>query len=150
MPWFSFPAPRWTQEKANDNLPFSYQSCFPTALALKANMSSPTQSGTTLGGAGTIDGAATNNACGTLSPGASIGTLTLNGDLIVAAGSTNTFEVDGTTSTNDAVVLNVGAVTNADGTLRTALYSDGHLHLGPAGCEVFSSKLKPALNVLIK
>jgi lysophospholipase L1-like esterase len=40
--------------------------------------------------------------------------------------------------------------THPDGTLKTALYSDGHLHLGPAGYEVFAGKLKPALNVLIK
>ncbi len=68
--------------------------------------------GATLGGTGFIDGAITNNAGGTLAPGAAgIGTLTLNSDLILSAGSTNTFEMDGTASTNDAVVLNVGAVT---------------------------------------
>ena len=75
-------------------------------------------SGATLGGTGIIDGAVTNNAGGTLSPGvAGIGTLTLNSDLILSASSTNTFEVDGTASTNDAVVLNVGAVTY-DGVLK--------------------------------
>jgi lysophospholipase L1-like esterase len=35
--------------------------------------------------------------------------------------------------------------TNADGTLKTALYSDGHLHLSPAGYEVFASKLRPVV-----
>jgi beta-glucosidase len=35
--------------------------------------------------------------------------------------------------------------TNADGTLKTELYSDGHLHLGPAGYEVLASRLKPVL-----
>jgi hypothetical protein len=35
--------------------------------------------------------------------------------------------------------------TKADGTIKTELYSDGHLHLGPAGYEVFASKLKPAV-----
>ena len=40
--------------------------------------------------------------------------------------------------------------TNADGTLKTALYSDGHLHLGPAGYEVFASKLQPVLETLLK
>jgi beta-glucosidase len=39
--------------------------------------------------------------------------------------------------------------TNADGTLKTALYSDGHLHLGPEGYEVFASKLKPAVEKLL-
>ena len=40
--------------------------------------------------------------------------------------------------------------TNADGTLKTALYSDGHLHLGAAGYEVFASKLQPALETFLK
>jgi lysophospholipase L1-like esterase len=40
--------------------------------------------------------------------------------------------------------------TNADGTIKTELYSDGHLHLGPAGYEVFASKLKPLLGTLLK
>ncbi|NBR86101.1 MAG: hypothetical protein EBS84_12970 [Proteobacteria bacterium] len=35
--------------------------------------------------------------------------------------------------------------TNRDGTLKTELYSDGHLHLGPQGYEVFASKLRPVL-----
>ena len=39
--------------------------------------------------------------------------------------------------------------TNAEGTLKTALYSDGHLHLGPAGYEVFASKLKPVVEKLV-
>ena len=39
--------------------------------------------------------------------------------------------------------------TNADGTLKKELYSDGHLHLGSAGYEVFASKLKPVLNQLL-
>ena len=40
--------------------------------------------------------------------------------------------------------------TNADGTLKTELYSDKHLHLGPAGYEVFASKLKPTVDSLLK
>jgi lysophospholipase L1-like esterase len=36
--------------------------------------------------------------------------------------------------------------TNADGTLKTALYSDGHLHLGPAGYEVLANRLKPLVH----
>jgi lysophospholipase L1-like esterase len=39
--------------------------------------------------------------------------------------------------------------TNADGTLKTAFYSDGHLHLGPAGYEVFASQLQPVLEKLV-
>ncbi|MCX7006200.1 MAG: GDSL-type esterase/lipase family protein, partial [Kiritimatiellaeota bacterium] len=40
--------------------------------------------------------------------------------------------------------------TNPDGTLKTALYSDQHLHLGPAGYEVFAAKLKPVVDSLLK
>ena len=40
--------------------------------------------------------------------------------------------------------------TNTDGTLKTVLYSDGHLHLGPAGYEIFASKLKPVVGKLLK
>jgi lysophospholipase L1-like esterase len=35
--------------------------------------------------------------------------------------------------------------THTDGTLKTELYSDKHLHLGPAGYEVFAARLKLAL-----
>ena len=34
---------------------------------------------------------------------------------------------------------------NADGTLKTELYSDQHLHLGPAGYEVLAARLKPVV-----
>lgn len=40
--------------------------------------------------------------------------------------------------------------TNPDGTLKGTLYSDGHLHLGPAGYEVFASALKPMLDRFVK
>jgi autotransporter-associated beta strand protein len=62
-------------------------------------------SGGTLGGTGIISGVVTVNTGGTLSPGAGPGTLTLNGSLVLTAGSTNTFEVDGSTPANDQVVL---------------------------------------------
>ncbi|MEN9470420.1 MAG: hypothetical protein RL630_2153, partial [Verrucomicrobiota bacterium] len=39
---------------------------------------------------------------------------------------------------------------NTDGTLKKELYSDGHLHLGPKGYEVFAAALKPVVDVLIK
>ena len=67
-------------------------------------------SGGTLGGTGIISGPVTNNAGGTLSPGAGVGTLTLSGSLVLNPGSTNLFEVNGTTPTNDVVVLG-GTVT---------------------------------------
>ncbi len=40
--------------------------------------------------------------------------------------------------------------TNADGTLKRALYSDGHLHLGPAGYEVLAARLKPVVSSIGK
>ena len=40
--------------------------------------------------------------------------------------------------------------TNTDGALKTALYSDGHLHLGAAGYEAFASQLEPILEKLLK
>ena len=73
-------------------------------------------SGGTLGGTGIIAGAVTNNAGGTLSPGASIGTLTLSSNVVLSAGSTNTFEVDGTAATNDIIVL--GDVVTYGGVLK--------------------------------
>ena len=39
--------------------------------------------------------------------------------------------------------------TNADGTLKTELYSDKHLHLGDAGYEAFAARLKPVVDDLI-
>jgi autotransporter-associated beta strand protein len=67
-----------------------------------------TINGGALGGTGIISGVVTNNAGGTLSPGTSIGTLTINGNLTLKPGSTNTFEVNGSTPTNDVVVLGAG------------------------------------------
>jgi len=61
-----------------------------------------------LSGHGTVNGVVTNN--GTLAPGTSMGVLTLNSNLVLNSGSTNTFEIDGTTPANDTVVLG-GAVT---------------------------------------
>jgi lysophospholipase L1-like esterase len=39
--------------------------------------------------------------------------------------------------------------TNADGMLKTELYSDKHLHLGPDGYEVFATKLKVVVGKLL-
>jgi autotransporter-associated beta strand protein len=71
-----------------------------------------------LGGSGTIAGrVVVNNGAG-LAPGNSIGTLTINGNLTLNAGSTNVFEVDGTTPTNDTVVA--GASVTYGGVLKIA------------------------------
>jgi autotransporter-associated beta strand protein len=56
----------------------------------------------TLGGTGTIAGPLTNNA--TLAPGTGgSGILTVNGDITLQAGSTNTFAVDGSTLAKSSV-----------------------------------------------
>jgi autotransporter-associated beta strand protein len=65
----------------------------------------------TLGGTGTIAGVVTNNSGGTLAPGAGgLGTLTASGNLVLLAGSTNTFVVNGSTPANTSIALG-GALT---------------------------------------
>ncbi|UIJ45139.1 autotransporter outer membrane beta-barrel domain-containing protein [Sphingomonas cannabina] len=71
-------------------------------------------SGATFGSAGTVNGDV--NVQGTLSPGASPGTMTINGALSLASGSTTLFEITPTVS--DAIVVN-GKVTIADGATLT-------------------------------
>ncbi|MDQ0317861.1 autotransporter outer membrane beta-barrel domain-containing protein, partial [Amorphus orientalis] len=51
-------------------------------------------SGGTLGGTGTVGGTVTVQSGGTLSPGASPGTLTIGSDLVLDAGSTTLFELN--------------------------------------------------------
>jgi autotransporter-associated beta strand protein len=83
-------------------------------------------SGGTLGGTGSIAGNVTVNAGGGIAPGASVGTLTVSGVLTLSAGSTNVFEVNGSTPTNDAVVL--GATVTYGGVLRivpTGTFTNG-------------------------
>ena len=63
------------------------------------------QSGATLGGAGIISGVVNLQSGGRLAPGNSVGTLTINSPLTMNAVSTNAFEVNGSTPTNDVVVL---------------------------------------------
>lgn len=69
------------------------------------------QSGAALGGTGSIGGAVQIQSGGTLVPGNSgLGTLVINGALTLAAGSTSTFEVNGSTPANDAIVAGAGVV----------------------------------------
>ena len=99
----------------------------------------------TLGGTGVIAGIVTNKSGGTLSPGASIGTLTVSGDLVLEAGSTNTFEVDGSLATNDVVAL--GANVTYGGVLNiqpTGTFTNGQSFVlfsgaGATSASVFSS-----------
>jgi fibronectin-binding autotransporter adhesin len=84
-------------------------------------------SGATLGGTGTLGGTVTVQNGGTLSPGVSPGTLTVNGDLTMAAGSTLAVEINGTTAgtQHDQVIVN-GAVDVSGATLSaTHGYSPG-------------------------
>jgi len=68
-------------------------------------------SGATFGSAGTVNGDIVVN--GTLSPGASPGTMRVNGDIVLASGSTTLFEMTPTLS--DAVVID-GRLTIGTGT----------------------------------
>ena len=68
-----------------------------------------------LGGSGTIGGAVTVNADGTLSAGNSPGTLTFNDDLTLLAGSTNIMEI--TDSAYDILMGNGGALAIAGETI---------------------------------
>lgn len=68
----------------------------------------------TFGSAGTVNG--NINVAGTLSPGASPGTMTINGDVSLASGSNTLFEMTSTIS--DAIVIN-GALTIASGSTLT-------------------------------
>jgi autotransporter-associated beta strand protein len=61
----------------------------------------------TLAGTGVIPGVLTNNA--TLAPGnGGIGTLTVNGNITLNVGSTNIFEVNGSTLAKDSIVAGAG------------------------------------------
>ena len=83
--------------------------------------------GATLGGSGTISSNVTVNTGGTLSPGNSPGTLTVNGNLTMASGSTLFVEINGTTpgTQYDQVIVN-GTVDVSGATLSaTHGYSPG-------------------------
>jgi fibronectin-binding autotransporter adhesin len=72
--------------------------------------------GATLGGTGTLGGGLTNN--GTISPGASVGTLTVNGAVTMAANSHLAIELSGATADKLAIIgasgnLDLSALSNA-------------------------------------
>ncbi len=80
--------------------------------------------GGTLGGTGTVGGPVTVNAGGTLAPGASIGTLTISGDLTLAGDVA--IEVNKSSSpSNDLVVVSGALANTGTGTLSVN-------NLGPA------------------
>ncbi|RDJ20331.1 hypothetical protein DWF00_14190, partial [Bosea caraganae] len=84
-----------------------------------ANSSVTVQDGATLGGNGTL-GATTILSGGTISPGNSIGTLTINGDLVLAPGSTYVAEIAGN-GTSDSIVVNGMATVTGSQVAFTAL-----------------------------
>jgi autotransporter-associated beta strand protein len=61
------------------------------------------QNGGSLRGTGSVRSSVTIQSGGVLSPGASIGTLTISSNLILTAGSTNIFEVNSTTLAHDLI-----------------------------------------------
>ena len=85
------------------------------------------QGGATLGGSGAV-GSLTNNSGGTLAPGgvATFGALTVTGNLTLQSGSTNTFDVNGSTPTNDLVsasgTVTYGGVLNV---VPTGVFASG-------------------------
>ena len=72
--------------------------------------------GATVGSAGTINGNIT--IAGTLSPGASPGTMTVNGNVTLASGSTSLFELSPAVS--DRLVVNGGVAIGSGSTLQLA------------------------------
>jgi autotransporter-associated beta strand protein len=84
------------------------------------------QAGGTLGGSGSIAGPVTVATGGTLAPGDGLGTLTVNANLTLSAGSTTAMEISKAAGTN-ATITGIGTltyggtlvITNAGGTLTT-------------------------------
>ncbi len=60
----------------------------------------------TLGGNGVVSGPVTVESGGTISPGDSVGTLTLGSDLTLEAGSTNLFDVANSPGASDQLIVN--------------------------------------------
>ena len=117
----------------------------------------------TLGGNGTINGPLTIQSGGTLSPGTSIGRLTISNSLTFLAGSTNYVEVNKTADTNDVVrgltsVAYAGTlvVNNLSGTLAvndtfpifSATSSGGNFALQGAPGAGLAWSFNPATGVL--
>jgi autotransporter-associated beta strand protein len=74
--------------------------------------------GGALSGTGTIAGPVTIQSGGVLAPGGGLRALTFGSWLTLAAGSTNTFEISPSPSTNDSAVV-LGALTNGGALLVT-------------------------------
>lgn len=73
---------------------------------------------TALRGNGTLNGNVTTGNGSMISPGNSIGTINIGGNLTLAAGSTTEIEINGTTAGSQSDVINVAGTATLDGTLR--------------------------------
>ena len=92
----------------------------------------------TLGGTGTIAGNLTFNDTSTLAPGASAGTLTVNGQLVLNSQAVLAYELNGSNkpsgvNINDLVV--VGAGLTLDGTLNVTVPAGGNFATAPLGSQ---------------
>jgi len=89
-------------------------------------------SGATLGGSGILGGDVLIADGGTLSPGNSPGTLTINGGLTLSAGSTLTYEFGAANSVGSPLndLVNVGGNLVLDGTINVSVSAGGAFDIG--------------------
>src|SRR5690606_28150174 len=88
--------------------------------------------GATLGGTGVLGGDVVIDAGGTLSPGASAGTLTIGGDLSLSAGSTLDFEFGEVEVAGGPLndLVEVGGDLVLDGTINVSVSAGGDFGIG--------------------
>ncbi len=89
-------------------------------------------SGATLGGSGTIGGDVFVANGGTLSPGNSVGTLTINGNLALSGGSALAYEFGAANAVGSPLndVVNIGGNLTLDGTINVAVTAGGAFDIG--------------------
>jgi fibronectin-binding autotransporter adhesin len=89
-------------------------------------------SGATLGGSGTIGGDVVVADGGTLAPGNSPGTLTINGNLTLAGASTLAYELGAANAVGSPLndLVNVGGNLTLDGTLNVTISPSGSFDIG--------------------
>ncbi len=86
----------------------------------------------TIGGIGTIGGSVDMSAGGTLAPGNSPGTLTINGNLLLGAGTQLNYELGQANVVGGALndLVNVGGNLTLDGTLNVTVPTGGNFGIG--------------------
>ncbi|WP_157152685.1 DUF4347 domain-containing protein, partial [Cellvibrio sp. BR] len=90
--------------------------------ALSATSATAVASGATLGGSGSISSNITVNSGGTLSPGNSPGTLTVNGNLTMAPGSILAVEINGTAAGTEYDQILVNGSLDVSGAILSATH----------------------------